>query len=38
MDKIATMIYKQRLLAYPAGQAFNGFLFEVEQRPELKVG
>jgi hypothetical protein len=36
-DKIAAMIYKQRLLAYPAGQAFNGFLFEYERRPELRV-
>jgi hypothetical protein len=29
-------LYQQRLLAYPAGQAYNGFLFELETRAGIK--
>jgi hypothetical protein len=37
LDKISAIIYQQRLLAYPAGQAYNGFLFEYGNRADIKV-
>lgn len=37
LDKISAIIYQQRLLAYPAGQAYNGFLFEYGTRNNIKV-
>lgn len=37
MDCFALMIYKQRLLLYPEGQAINGLIWEMQQRDELRV-
>jgi len=37
MDRFRTIIQKQRLLAYPAGQGYNGIRFELERNAELKV-
>lgn len=37
LDKISAIIYQQRLLSYPAGRAYNGFLFELGNRPSIKV-
>ncbi|KAK2793175.1 hypothetical protein FQN52_001823 [Onygenales sp. PD_12] len=36
MDRFRAMIQKQRLLAFPAGQSYNGVLFELERNPALK--
>ncbi|PGG96334.1 hypothetical protein AJ80_09842 [Polytolypa hystricis UAMH7299] len=36
MDRFRAIIKKQRLLAYPAGQEYNGLQFELERNPELR--
>jgi len=37
MDRFAAIIHKQRLLAYPAGQWYQGVLFEMERNPAINV-
>jgi hypothetical protein len=37
VDRIGALIQKQRLLSYPAGQGYNGLLFELQQNPKIKV-
>jgi hypothetical protein len=36
MDRFAAIIHKQRLLAYPAGQWYQGVLFEMEINPDIR--
>jgi hypothetical protein len=37
MDPISAIIRKERLLSFPAGQAFNGVIFEIQRDPDLTV-